>query len=419
MSRSIISQFLLLTLALIGSMILLSACLVPDDIKVEHDLSEDTTKLLDDWRIEVGQQPERWNEVTQERMTQLEQMIITAEKTAGEQVTKSAKEILDKFAEVHREAVELYITGAERIIAQTGVEFRCNADFVGLRFKDTFVWTLHGISRTNAIAKLLIGTDGFEKPTIAPVVCMVMPSDVAIGETTLVKYYGYDFLRSDGQFEAEVRYGDGTFVESFTDGIASTSNYLLQVQVAGLKNLSIDAERSPKLVLKWNDVSVPTEGGQSEIPIQLPMILTVPDQTTTFIGTWSNPEGYLSTAVSFGLARLVIDKVNDDTVTLSSCRCSSTTCSLEKAVSLSPAEVIANVEGDVLVAESPFYLGEGHTWTFKVIRSGNDVLVTVTERIGGNEIREVFKMKQPLNPLQVPQVAFIQCGPSVFADPSE
>jgi hypothetical protein len=246
-------QLLVTTLLCVGLTLYVAAC--------SFGVDKATLDVLREAIDELESQPDRWEGTLENVIDKL-----------GDKTTQTAREVLAEVDSLYNNA-----------LGQTESVAFCGLDFVGDRVRQRLQSILHRFDRNSPPA------------TIVPVVCLTEPTDVKARETPLVKYYGYDFLRfkNTGVFKVDLEYASGQVARENFGFVSITSNYLLQVDVQGIQGSDwaiIDATLGPKLVLKWNNQTVQTEDGQSELPILIPTPISVvpgpiEPQSVTYIVT--------------------------------------------------------------------------------------------------------------------------------------
>jgi hypothetical protein len=218
-----------------------------------------------------------------------------------------------------------------------------------------------------------------------------------------------------------------TQAASETSAFLMGMNQMTGTQVAQETTIALSFTPTPTVTATPVDTATATPPF-TPTPTDLPSATPMPTQTATgipsptptdpvtgFSGTWisvrDTPAAFL---VSEPISRLEISKVDRDTVTFSACKCRTDSC--ERQVQLDPPKVIANINGDDLVAETAFNVAQNHTWTIKAIKSGGNLLVTVEETKDGITQREPFEMKiKPFSPRDV--TVFGSCDPPIFTLP--
>lgn len=107
-------------------------------------------------------------------------------------------------------------------------------------------------------------------PVIFPVLCTVSPHQVDQANTQIVQIYGIrfnDYIKNGNKYGVEIQYGDGSIPKPNFRQVDITTNYLLQINLAGADWSGLNQSQDPRLVLTWGDQSVP--GNESSIPVIL------------------------------------------------------------------------------------------------------------------------------------------------------
>jgi len=130
-------------------------------------------------------------------------------------------------------------------IAQAGVEFRCNADFIGDRVRQLLV---------RIKAKFL----GQPLPPIKPAICQVVP--IAVDRSVVpdrvkqIAFYGYDFDEAD-DLKAFLRRTDGSLLD-VTSNLDRPTHYAMTLKF-GATGVQLD-NTSERFILEWEGRQVST-----------------------------------------------------------------------------------------------------------------------------------------------------------------
>lgn len=184
------------------------------------DVTTQTTNALDDAINKLTQQSSQWQQVLQELTGKLTQ---EAQSTVRNEVA----------------------TIASRSIAQAGVEFRCNADFVGGRVREALV---------RLKAKLLGGTI----PPVEPGLCQVVP--IAVDRESVpdhvkqIEFYGYDFDTSN-TLKVLLERTAGAPMDVTTE-LDRPTHYAMTLKFGG-NGVQLD-DSSQRFHLEWNGKVIST-----------------------------------------------------------------------------------------------------------------------------------------------------------------
>jgi hypothetical protein len=150
-----------------------------------------------------------------------------------------------------------------RSIAQAGVEFRCNADFIGARVRQQLI---------RIKAKLL----GQTVPPAEPAICQVVP--IAVDRSLVpdrikqIEFYGYDFNEAKNL---------AVFLESaggrvnVTDKLDRPTHYAMTLKF-GANGIQLDAS-SQRLVLEWDNRQISSMAViQPATPVCVSKLVTLP-----------------------------------------------------------------------------------------------------------------------------------------------
>lgn len=185
-----------------------------------QDLTTRTVNVLDDAIDALQTQSSAWQTILQEAQTKL---------------TDAAQSTI-------RNEIANLVT---RSIAQAGVEFRCNADFVGARVRQQLI---------RIKAKLL----GQQVPPAEPAFCQVVP--IAVDRSLVpdrlkqVEFYGYDFNEASN-LTVFLERAPGVRV-NVTDKLDRPTHYAMTLKF-GANGVQLDAT-SQRLVLEWDARQIST-----------------------------------------------------------------------------------------------------------------------------------------------------------------
>jgi hypothetical protein len=132
---------------------------------------------------------------------------------------------------------------ANRAIAITGAELRCNIDFIGQRV-------------SQGLRRILARLKGQPVPPLIPGYCTVDPPEIQValinqGRLTSLNYYGYDMFDRDAgdtQMKLFLRDRDGR-EEDVSFALALPTHYLMTARLADDRIHFTD--RSDKLIVRW------------------------------------------------------------------------------------------------------------------------------------------------------------------------
>lgn len=204
-------------------------------------LDDPTREIVQRVINELNRQPHAWQNTLTNAIDEL-----------GRVTTKTAHTVLADLQSVYNGA-----------IGQTESAALCGADFVGHRISQKVQAILHSIDPSKAA------------PTIVPVVCTTNPgTHIEPGATQSVSYYGYDFLEfsKSGKFSVDLQYASGQVVQRDFGFVAIAHNYELTVDIQMTRQRrmvyrSLDKNKGPQLILRWQGKQVLHEKGQSVLPI--------------------------------------------------------------------------------------------------------------------------------------------------------
>jgi hypothetical protein len=211
-----------------------------------QDLTTHTVNVLDDAIDALETQSAAWQNILQEAQSKL---------TDAAQST------------IRNELANL----ATRSIAQAGVEFRCNADFIGSRVRQHLI---------RIKARLL----GQPVPPVEPAICQVVP--VAVDRSLVpqrlaqIEFYGYDFTEARNL---------GVFLERTTGGrvdvtsrLDRPTHYAMTLKF-GATGVQLD-DRSDRFVLQWDSRPISTIAViQPATPVCVSRLVRSPSTKVTFM----------------------------------------------------------------------------------------------------------------------------------------
>jgi hypothetical protein len=222
--------------------VLVAGCGIAEKIQ---DLTTQTVNVLDDAIAALETQSAAWQSILQEAQARL---------TADAQST------------IRNELASL----VSRSLAQAGVEFRCNADFVGARVRQHLI---------RVKARLL----GRAVPPVEPALCQVVPVAVdrslVPGRLTHVEFYGYDFTAAANLAVFLERAG-GSRV-NVTSQLDRPTHYAMTLKF-GATGVQLDAASS-RFVLEWDNRQISTIAViQPATPVCQSRLITLPTARVTF-----------------------------------------------------------------------------------------------------------------------------------------
>lgn len=210
-----------------------------------EDLTTQTVNVLDDAIAALETQSAAWQSILQEAQARL---------TADAQST------------IRNELANL----VSRSVAQAGIEFRCNADFIGARVRQHLI-------------RIKAGLLGQPAPPVEPALCQVVPVAVdralVPGRLTHVEFYGYDFTAAANLAVFLERTG-GTRV-NVTDKLDRPTHYAMTLKF-GPTGVQLDAA-SNRFVLEWDNRQISTIAViQPATPVCQSRLVTLPTTRVTF-----------------------------------------------------------------------------------------------------------------------------------------
>lgn len=205
----------ILVVLLMALMALQFGCNLFNDVMNEvDDVRQTTENILDDGIRALEDASADWQQVLRDMQAQL---------------TENAQ------STIRNEIANL----ASRGIAQTGVELRCNADFIRDRIKQ-------------ALIRIQASFLGQEVPPVEPGLCQVVPEaverELVPGRINRLSYYGYDF---DLLETLQVFHEDGAGLHNVNFAVDMPTHYALTLNL-GSGGISLN-DRSRRLILKWGD----------------------------------------------------------------------------------------------------------------------------------------------------------------------
>ncbi len=187
--------------------------------KIE-DLTTRTVNVLDDAIDALETQSAAWQTILQEVQSKL---------------TDAAQSTI-------RNEIANLVT---RSIAQAGVEFRCNADFIGARVRQHLIRIKAQFLRQPV-------------PPVEPALCQVVPIAVdrtlVPGRLTQVEFYGYDFNEANGLRVFLERTPGGRL--DVTDKLDRPTHYAMTLKF-GATGVPLDSA-SQRFVLEWETKQIST-----------------------------------------------------------------------------------------------------------------------------------------------------------------
>ena len=165
-----------------------------------------------------------------------------------------------------------------RSIAQAGVEFRCNADFIGARVRQQLM---------RIKAKLL----GQPVPAAEPAICQVVP--IAVDRSLVpdrlkqIEFYGYDFDAASNLAVFLERAGGRVNV---TDKLDRPTHYAMTLKF-GANGIQLDA-MSQRLVLEWDNRQISSMAViQPATPVCESKLVRIPSGKVTFMPRRTRGDG--------------------------------------------------------------------------------------------------------------------------------
>lgn len=148
-------------------------------------------------------------------------------------------ETLDRLDSTLHDTVREDLTElAERAVARAGIEFRCNADFVGDRVRE-------------GIERLIAELSGVAVPPTRPRVCHAIPNAVPLNrvaeDLTHLEFAGYNF---DSALPVEAFVVNEAGEENVSWALHRVTHYLMTLDL-GLNGAELDAQ-SLRIELRWD-----------------------------------------------------------------------------------------------------------------------------------------------------------------------
>lgn len=225
-------------------LLLLTGC----DFGVKAGLDEETRRVLNDAISMLQRQPMLWEQTLNSTINELGDV-------GGELSGKIAKDITGVLDDARQ---NFHAT------------FNCEVDIIGMRVAQAMMEVRYQYIE-NAPA-----------PVYSPLVCVADPGIPVIGETQVVTYSGFNFLKNKDKFNAGVRHpASGGYASGMMRlSVTVESQYTVRVRLSG-DDSTISWDLSPELVLTWGS-------GESELPlIKARSSMAGSAAATTWVGSLS------------------------------------------------------------------------------------------------------------------------------------
>lgn len=214
---------------------------VEDGLKI--GLDDDTLNTIDGMVDTIDAMPGQWE-------NSAEDVIRTLENSAGTAAGKMAKEIKG----IMNEAQMNY----QQMTAVTGIEFRCNVDFLGSKAGAT-VQEFIGKSIIGKIRQVISGEKPAD-PVPTPWVCQIIPDKIVLSpvgdklfyEEGIISLTGYNYVDNNNP-TAFIQDENGSRLPGFTFPVYRTSPYQLQLNLQQLDLSPVPARA--RLVVAWPNVA--------------------------------------------------------------------------------------------------------------------------------------------------------------------
>ncbi len=158
-----------------------------------------------------------------------------------------------------------------RSIAQAGVEFRCNADFIGARVRQQLV---------RIKARFLGQTVPPPEPAICQVVPIAVDRSLVPTRLTQIEFYGYDFNEATNLGVFLQRTAGGRL--NVTDKLDRPTHYAMTLKF-GATGVQLD-DASGRFVLEWEGREISTIAViQPPTPVCVSRLVRVPPGRVTFM----------------------------------------------------------------------------------------------------------------------------------------
>jgi PKD repeat protein len=230
---------------------------VEDGVKI--GLDDDTLNTIDGMVKTIDEMPGNWEASASD-------IIQTLDNTAG----STAKKLADEVEGVMKEARTNY----QQMTAITGIEFRCNVDFLGSKVGAT-MQEFVGKSIVGKLKSIVSGKP-MEETVPTPWVCQVMPDtltlsqvgDKLVYETGVITLTGYNYVE-ENKPTALVVDESGAQVSVISLYPYLSSPYQIQLNIQDLDFSQVPARS--RVVFKWPNVTQ-TSGIAILLPAHLPPV---------------------------------------------------------------------------------------------------------------------------------------------------
>ena len=172
------------------------------------------------------------------------------------------------LAEVVSAEIQTILDQANATVANAGVEFRCNSDFVGKRLEERLIQFRDAIQF------------GREPTPISPWVCHLFPNEIRLNiinggvvpRDPTITIYGFNFTNS-GLPTAQIINPNGSVISSVPVGFNTPYQLSVNVQGANLSNV----RQGARIKLRWPTAA--SEYQQSDIFLIMPPPTIIPTRT--------------------------------------------------------------------------------------------------------------------------------------------
>lgn len=227
---------------------------------IKVGLDTETLKVLDGFRVEMANQPERWQDVLLKTITQLESSSSNVAQDVAGQLTLVSEQASNDVIRV----IDEVKIDVKEVIASTGVEGRCNADFLEKKLENK-VRAFIGKGMLYRVRASLLGEVSPSQYLPVSGVChfvpsklaLVMNSDMLLAEKPTIDVFGYGFTQ-DNRPEVKLVNPLGEVIDGVSlISVLVTTQYQLTINLQGTNFTQLGYQ--DKLILSWPNLLEPNE----------------------------------------------------------------------------------------------------------------------------------------------------------------
>ena len=232
--------------------------LIERGVKIGLDLP--TLETLDGFRIEMANQPERWQGALSKTISALEISSSNVAKEVAEQLSLVSERATNDITRILDEAT----LDVKEVIATTGVEGRCNAEFLESKLESKVkAFVGKGIlywARVSLLGEVIPNTS----LTISGV-CHFIPSELSLAQNNgvllsqkaTISVYGYGFSQNNRPAVKVVNSNQQPLEEISNIGVLVTTRYQLTINLQGVDFSKVGYQ--DQLWLVWPNLLEPNE----------------------------------------------------------------------------------------------------------------------------------------------------------------